>query len=277
MLKNLVSNKGYKSLKYALVTLMLLTIFYSSIQHSNFCSIHHNIADLNTTNSNQTMNKTLPGMSFLIYTLITKNDGDGYDFIRIISNRNRYAENHNNIESQLRARVQKGVRERVWQKLRDVLKSMEKYDWIWVLDGNAFIMNGNISLEELVHRSIELPIKDGVGPTSSNTTDIIVAKDCNTFNMGSFLMRSSSWTKLFIEEWLRLEYDEFFPRHKENTALQYLWEKNVLGVKDHLNVVPMTWINSYSFKHCGPEYVSGFFVLHSEGEGVEQLMKTLLL
>ena len=154
-----------------------------------------------------------------------------------------------------------------WFKIRKYFEFNTKYEWIWYLDGDAFLM----STESIL---------DIIDETKSSRigleTDIIISKDCGKrVNSGSFIVRTSKWTNMFFKKWTSYENNTLLPNRDifwEQAALQYMIEKNVLEVNDHLAIVDQKKINAYIWDlHCGYEYVRGDLVLHAPARGYAAL------
>ena len=155
-----------------------------------------------------------------------------------------------------------------WRKLMAYERLRHDYEWIWFLDADAFIMT---------KRSIHSVIEDALNNYSElkrGNEDIIMAKDRNGFNTGSFLVRTSKWTDNLFEKWLETRFDMQAHKRKPWTdnllfnkaTTKDLWKE--LRIADHLIEVPLHMINSYAFKGAGGDfYRKGDLVLHSPGFG----------
>lgn len=217
--------------------------------------------------------KVTENSKIVIYSLLV---GDkamvDYDIPRIAKNRDHYADRWN-ITHFLQRNLSEAVQEPVWQKLSDAIMLFEDkaVDWIWELDGDAFIMNGDTSVAALLEK---------YQTESAGKADIIIAKDCHGINAGSFFLRNSEWTNGFLKEWLAYQNRTDYPNHdvwKEQAALTELHSLNFMNAKDHIFFVPQKDINAYSFMYCGYWYQPNDFVVHSPGlsfyDGVFQYLK----
>ena len=74
-----------------------------------------------------------------------------------------------------------------WYKIKAVEAALEDYDWVFWLDPDAWITNPEIKLESV------LP--------AAGTADMVITEDITGFNAGSWLLRSSDWSRQFLTEW----------------------------------------------------------------------------
>lgn len=188
-----------------------------------------------------------------LYLLLTTN-ANGYDVDRIAKNRHNYAALHPNIKVFWQSQVDPNTTFVPWQKVKDYKRLKDNHDWIWYLDADAFIMS-NRSLDDLLD-------------TKAN---IIVSRDCNNLNTGSFFLRPSAWTDAFVEHWLSLENDISIPAAEvwwEQAAFIQMVEKNWGDVfnGNNMKLVHQSLINSYP-PGCGAEYKPGDLVVHGAGRG----------
>lgn len=74
----------------------------------------------------------------------------------------------------------------MWTKITGLLQLMfeNDHEWFWALDLDTMIMDGDFPVDELTD--------DGF--------DLVVNRDCNWFNAGSFLIRNNEWTRNFLME-----------------------------------------------------------------------------
>jgi hypothetical protein len=133
-----------------------------------------------------------------------------------------------------------------WSKQSHLMANLHKYDWMWQIDADAFIMNRDIA----AHRYFDLLNTD---------KDLVFSFDCNTINAGEspernfkthsdttsvrrldddlwyyrvsinrsyvlfpiiyeilhpgvFFIKNSPWSHQFLGEWWELRNDETVPR-----------------------------------------------------------------
>jgi hypothetical protein len=109
----------------------------------------------------------------------------------------------------------------VWAKLPAIAETFNTFpdaQWIWWLDLDALIMTPSVDLNELLlsHAALEKKIltgqtfnRPGGGETEVATPekfdvkniDLIFSQDHNGINAGSFFIRRSHWTRMFMDIW----------------------------------------------------------------------------
>lgn len=72
----------------------------------------------------------------------------------------------------------------VWSKMTALIRHFEddKHDWYWALDLDALVINATIRAESFL----------------DDKYDLILTKDCNGFNAGSFFVKNTEWSKAFL-------------------------------------------------------------------------------
>ncbi|KAJ3063227.1 hypothetical protein HDU98_000932, partial [Podochytrium sp. JEL0797] len=195
----------------------------------------------------------------VIYSILTEKRGNSI-VTRVVGNRARYCARHPGCFTYLRETTHPGT-EAVWMKAYDARFLIEQYDFVWLLDArDAFIMNGEVDVRVMLGKLIlEHPDVD---------PDVIIARDFNDMNAGSFFLRSSEWTRsVFMPEWIADEKLDLF--QKEQTAIIEMFRDNEHGIRRHLVDVPQeksTLFNGYYFGP-GKHYEKGDFVLHAPSRG----------
>ncbi|ORY38241.1 hypothetical protein BCR33DRAFT_435288 [Rhizoclosmatium globosum] len=196
----------------------------------------------------------------VIYTLITNTTWWDPSTTRVLSNRDRYCIKWGCEQYfQTKSRASHPV----WQKAFDAKELVEMYDWIWLLDAtDAFIMNGDIDLRVLLGNLIL--------EVGHEHADIVISRDWNGFNAGSFFLRSSDWTRqVFIPRWIQDEKRDLY--YREQGSISQMWKNDEIGIRRHLvdlEYERSTLINSYYFGKVGNVrnwYQKGHFVLHAPG------------
>jgi mannan polymerase II complex MNN10 subunit len=148
----------------------------------------------------------------------------------------------------------------------------------WWLDLNAYIMEPSISLEKhllndlrkTTYRDINvynplnvthppsLPYLDPIsrsptGDGKPSSINLLVPQDCSGFNLGSFLVRRSTWTDRLLDIWwdpVHYEQRHMQWEHKEQDVLEHLYI-NHPWVRPHVAFVPQRRINSFPPGACG--------------------------
>ncbi|KAJ9195592.1 CAZyme family GT34 [Paecilomyces variotii] len=170
-----------------------------------------------------------------------------------------------------------------WEKVDVIRDSMRKYpqaEWFWWLDLNTYIMEYSYSLEDHLlnhldthtYRDINVynplnithpltapyldPLSRSVnGDGDPSSINLLVPQDCAGFNLGSFLVRRSSWTDRLLDIWwdpVMYEQKHMEWEHKEQDSLEYLYA-NQPWVRPHVSFVPQRRINSFPPGACGDE------------------------
>jgi hypothetical protein len=79
----------------------------------------------------------------------------------------------------------------VWCVLQVAESVLDQYDWVFYLDADAWITNPEIPLEAV------LPAPGGA--------DFVVTDDAAGANAGSWIVRSSDWSRDFLARWWSLD------------------------------------------------------------------------
>lgn len=131
----------------------------------------------------------------------------------------------------------------VWSKIPALLQHMDDpVEWLWWLDADAMIMNPEIRISDVIRNA---------------SGDLVISKDGNDINAGSFLVRNSESAR----DLLRRVYarTEFIHHHwREQEALRTIIAEGGANV----TYVEQRAINSY---FVGPErgaFRAGDFILH---------------
>jgi hypothetical protein len=236
-------------------------LFFSAVAALGFLCLHmvSNLSISCIPSQSQASNP------LLIYSLAV-NGQKKFDSSRVRSNRERYSKLHEGIEFFLQTEADPYTRLLAWQKLKDYRKVKFGHEWVWLLDSDAFIMNGEISglaaLEARMNQTKEV--------------DIIICKDFNGLNSGSMFIRSSAWTDTFIDRWLSYENNTTIRNDKkyvgvfEQPAFIYMFKSNEMNLRDHVSIIEQRKINSYN-----RNYKVGDYVIHFAGLGYGRLLKWL--
>jgi hypothetical protein len=206
----------------------------------------------------------------LIYSLAV--DGQKkFNSTRVRLNRERYVKLHEGIEYFHQTEKDPSTRLLAWQKIKDYRKVKGGHEWVWLLDSDAFIMNGETSGLAVIRSQLALEAKK-----NTRQIDIIICKDLNGLNSGSLFIRNSAWTDNSIDRWLSYENDTTITKVKEyvgvyeQPAFIYMYKFNELNLRDHVSIIEQRKINSYH-----NHYKVGDYVLHFAGFGYARLVKWL--
>jgi hypothetical protein len=154
----------------------------------------------------------------------------------------------------------------VWSKvpvLVDAFKKHPQAKWLWWLDIDAIIMTPTIDLASHVLSNQALLSKlrkgeayhlrgegkDGVFHTPENPDpnqiNLVITGDHNGINAGSFFLRRSDWTDVFLDLWVDPYYVERDWPGKEQDAIIHMIQYHKF-ISDHVGIVPQRTMNAYS-------------------------------
>ncbi|KAI8920503.1 hypothetical protein BC831DRAFT_479337 [Entophlyctis helioformis] len=109
-----------------------------------------------------------------------------------------------------------------------------QHKWLWSLDMDTVITNYNKTVTDLI----------------DDRYDLIVARDCNDINTGSFLIKASNWSLGFLEEVYKHEHAQ--PREWwENAAIIEVLKDERFEAKTHVKLISQKLLNSYHPVICG--------------------------
>lgn len=135
-----------------------------------------------------------------------------------------------------------------WYKLKIVESVIDEYDWVFYLDPDAWITNPEIPLEAV------LPAPGG--------PDFVVTEDATGANAGSWIIRSSDWSREFLAEWWGM--DSFIrpagdTKSGDNDALKhYLAAMNPDEKARRIAVPPQCALNSYLWRPSARQWMRWF-------------------
>ena len=151
-----------------------------------------------------------------------------------------------------------------WAKINILrhLMNTTDYQWFWMLDADALIMNQQLRLEKHILKPAAMLARKA----HRSAPDLILSRDCNDLNTGSLFIHKSNWSMEFLEKvWT---YDQ---RGVHNVDVW--WEQAVIidmmkrqkaWMAPHVQLVPQGWLNSFE-GDCGHRYREGDFVIHFPG------------
>lgn len=170
-----------------------------------------------------------------------------------------------------------------WEKVDIMKQAMRQFpgtEWFWWLDLHTFIMEPQISLEKHLFNNLEnvtYRTLDTFNPLNlptdlpyvdySNPIDMIITQDCGGFNLGSFLMRRSSWSEMLLDYWwdpAMYEQMHMSWEHNEQDALESLYSTKS-WVRERIGFVPLRQINAFPPGACS-EYSNDprYFYKHND-------------
>ncbi|EGE08061.1 galactosyl transferase [Trichophyton equinum CBS 127.97] len=168
-----------------------------------------------------------------------------------------------------------------WEKvdvIRGALRKYPKAEWFWWLDLNTFIMEPSYSVESHILNGLEkktyrdinkynplnithppsLPYLDPLclspeGDKKTSSINLIVPQDCAGFNLGSFMIRRSTWTDRLLDIWwdpVLYEQKHMQWEHKEQDSLEHLYTHQP-WIRPHVAFIPQRRMNSFPPGACG--------------------------
>lgn len=217
-----------------------------------------------------------------IVIILAVNDGGGVERWKTpeewsverssIANKKAYADKHGYQltlkDTKLKRRYSHEWREG-WEKADILKQTMREYphaEWFWYLDLYTFIMEPELKLEDYILKNIEKnayrnvehfnPLKIEVDSPYVNTknepVNLIVAQDCGGFNLGSFFIKRSPWSDLFLDAWwdpVLYEQMHMIWEHKEQDCLEVLYDYQP-WIRERLAFVPLKAINAFPNGAC---------------------------
>jgi len=156
-----------------------------------------------------------------------------------------------------------------WSKilaLKKVIKGRE-YDWVMWLDGSVVITNYRTKIESMLPGNL--------------TIDFVVTRDCNTFTLGAFLMRTSKSSLEVLEQiYDGPHLNKTIIEHPEldSRSFQILFSQSE-QLRAKTAVVPQKTFNSYTAEEAGKCGVAAWsqadFAIHLSG-GTDEMREKLV-
>ncbi|KAI5817172.1 galactosyl transferase GMA12/MNN10 family-domain-containing protein [Pyronema omphalodes] len=224
--------------------------------------------------------------------LLAASDGKGHNggidniLGDVTPNRQAYADLHGYTYQFLNiSQYNIGAASAVWAKLPAIVDTFNKHPdakWVWWLDLDAIIMTPEIELAKhvLSHEALarkiqkDLDVQKPGGGSSGHRTlkdpdfnkvDIIIAQDQNGLNAGSFFIRRSEWSRMFIDMWAEPVYVEKNWLAQEQDAMWHLISEHQT-MMEHIAFVQQKEINAYPIRNIqGMSWETGDLVVHIAG------------
>ena len=152
-----------------------------------------------------------------------------------------------------------------WQKVLALYDLLPLYDWVWLIDLDAMIMNQTMSLATLVAKA-EL---------QNPAVEMVYACDYDEFvlNSGSLLIkRGKVFTPTGILEWM--SYSTKNVSMWDQGGLKAMLQQDVRGIRTASVRLPMADMNMYCPEHMIPKmrWQPGMFVVHFPGQCKKRLV-----
>lgn len=155
-----------------------------------------------------------------------------------------------------------------WQKadiLKQAMREFPDTEWFWWLDLDTLIMEPEKSLEDHIFNRIdevtERALK-GFNPLNleldqpytdyTEEMDLLITQDCGGFNLGSFFVKNSDWSKLLLDIWwdpATYEQKHMIWEHREQDALESLYA-NEAWIRSKIGFLPLRTINAFPPGAC---------------------------
>eukprot|EP00301_Raphidiophrys_heterophryoidea_P019535 c4451_g1_i1.p1 GENE.c4451_g1_i1~~c4451_g1_i1.p1 ORF type:complete len:326 (-),score=61.76 c4451_g1_i1:158-1135(-) len=177
-----------------------------------------------------------------------------------------------------------------WSKLLALKKYLIQYDYIMWIDTDTVIMNTDIKLEWIVNGDNS--------DAGDDQWDVLLSSDLHGPNVGTFIVRNSSWTTWFLDEWWQQEHlaQKNYIFKYEQRGIHYLlntpqwrdqfvfgsppmYDGDSIAIARHMKFVPQCVLNTYVFQLFSKnfvlytlamrlqeaQYLPGDFVVHFAG------------
>lgn len=173
----------------------------------------------------------------------------------------------------------------VWSKVPVLADAFDKYPkakWVWWLDIDAIIMTPTIDLSShlLNAQSMYQMLRKGEsyqlrGAGRAGVFDLpenpdpekihmLISGDHNGINAGSFFLRRSEWTDMFLDLWLDPFYISQTWPGKEQDAIIHMLQHHKF-VQEHVGILPQRSINAYCEGDENMRWHTGDLVVHFAG------------
>lgn len=150
-----------------------------------------------------------------------------------------------------------------WQKIILLNKILhnEEYNWIFLLDIDAVILDINFDIRNIIHMS-------------KNNADIIICHtDCDprerywNINIGSMLVKNSAYTKEIVSDLIHQAISSNYTIY-EQVVLQNMLKRNHKNILDKTEIFPCN-----SFNHEGKFIFHACNVSSTHGSFLDQIIK----
>lgn len=149
-----------------------------------------------------------------------------------------------------------------WTKLKAMLLLLSFTDIVVAMEADAIIRNNNTRIESILElEDYNLKDKDVIytNDYQQDRESDVTAK--SYINTGVYIMRSTPWTKGFLENLYNFYSSSLFQKNRERDAVLLYRMKNADDFNAHVAVIPYRFMNS-PFGHELNKYEDGDFVAH---------------
>ena len=205
-------NRSRSIILFLLGLVIILTLFQYFVldSFSESWSSRSRKGSPSTSLAFQDEQRQVESLDVIVYSLCVEGS-KSYNCDIVEKNRKNYADRHD-MGHYVQKKRDPNTKDLAWQKIKDFKRIGEGFDWVWLLDADAFIMNKRVSVKSIISA-----VED---QTEGKDVQLIISKDCFDFNSGSFFLKNSNWTHHFIDKWLSYEGDESVERIKVWCKLQ---------------------------------------------------------
>jgi hypothetical protein len=149
--------------------------------------------------------------------------------------------------------VYDSTRPPAWSKILLLEKYLPKYDYLVWIDGDTYIMNDEIKLEDLIKK------------LNPDDLDLMIANDYIKVNTGVFFLKNTPFSIELLKEIYKL--DDFVNNPKygdyEQDSYIFLYNNNWKNMKNKVKVIE--WTRKTEFNSYWYDYLYGQFILHFAG------------
>eukprot|EP00246_Nothoceros_aenigmaticus_P006253 TRINITY_DN19050_c0_g1_i1.p1 TRINITY_DN19050_c0_g1~~TRINITY_DN19050_c0_g1_i1.p1 ORF type:complete len:238 (+),score=24.03 TRINITY_DN19050_c0_g1_i1:3-716(+) len=153
-----------------------------------------------------------------------------------------------------------------WTKISAVMLVLSFADVVVHMHPDALIRNDSITVESIISMpEFNVSSKDVIYSTSFGPSRVMEPSMKDAIDTGVFIVRSSSWSKTFLEVLCKFFRPYLFHTVSADDALEVYRSKHFQEFSDHVAIIPFWYLNS----PCGDQYNSyrpGDFVARYLGE-----------
>lgn len=158
-----------------------------------------------------------------------------------------------------------------WEKvdiLKQTMRQFPNTQWFWWLDLHTYIIEPQRSLKQHIFDNLNnityrLTNEKDFNPLNLGTNlpyidlknspvEMLITQDCGGFNLGSFLIKKSSWSELLLDIWWDPAFYEQMHmvwEHKEQDALETLY-RTQSWIRERIGFLPLKSINAFPPGAC---------------------------
>ena len=149
--------------------------------------------------------------------------------------------------------VYDNTRPHAWSKILLVKKYLQEYDYIMWIDGDTFIMNDEITIEERLQK------------LNPEDKDLLLANDHVCANTGVFFIKNTEFSMQLLDEIYKQTYfvnNPLFGDYEQNAYIK-LYDDNWNNIQTHVKTIRYPYQIEFNSYWCN--YYYGHFILHFAG------------